>query len=289
MANALGNGPTIPMEEGERVASELLQAFKESENTQYRELFEPLDPLDHVAHSVRMAIYALQIGIGLAYPDRELLRLVLCGLVNNVGMVFIPREVLSKPGTFSPEEVAKLRNHSEIGRRFILDRYGDSYGWLADITYQVHEREMGQGYPQSLSGSEIHEFAKILGLVDVYIALQRIGRRHRKTVHDFGWIKELLGLKDLFFPSSLIKVLLRQLWVFPLLSVVRLNSGVVGRVIETNREQPLRPTVKLIQDAGGKTIHRDKIIRLSRTPMLFVSQLLESSSVVGELEQGAGA
>ncbi len=287
MAFAQGKGEAQSMDEGIQISMEIVRGFTEPEVMQYRDLNLPSTRIDYVVHSVKISIFALQLGVGIGYPAIKLEELVLAGLMNNLGMVLLPEGICSKTGKLTEKEFKEVQKHSEYGYRFILDKFGDRCRSLAEVVYQVHERMEGQGYPRGLKGSEIHEFAKIIGLVDIYLALIE-KRPQRKQFHRFEAIKQIIDLKKGFFPAPLIKILLRQLSVFPLLSLVRLNSGAVGKVIETSRELPLRPTVEIIYDTHGQMVLKKKIIKLSDSPLLYINDLVHEEEILSTVKGEEG-
>ena len=99
--------------------------------------------------------------------------------LHDIGKVGVPDRVLNKPGALSPDELAEMRRHPELGRDVIVraeSRVGvrdDATLQLAkDIVYTHHERWDGRGYPQGLRGSEIPVVGRIMAVVDVYDAVR---------------------------------------------------------------------------------------------------------------------
>jgi HD-GYP domain-containing protein (c-di-GMP phosphodiesterase class II) len=142
----------------------------------------------------------------------------------------------------------------------------------------VHERSDGSGYPKGLEGSEISEFAAIIGLVDLYIAL--IGKRpHREKFMQTEAIKMILKETKGLFPSKILKTFLNQISLFPINAYVRLNNKSIGRVLSTEKNQPLRPTIELLYDGLGNKLERREIIRLMDSPLLYITDSLKDSEL----------
>ena len=72
------------------------------------------------------------------------------------------------------------------------------------------------------------------------------------------------------FPARVVKEFLNQISLFPVNSYVKLNNGSIGRVISTNKEQPMQPVIELILDGLGKKLEKKAIIRLSDSPLLHI-------------------
>lgn len=120
-----------------------------------------------LAHSIDVTVFSLKIGIGMGYDNKRLLALAMAAFFHDVGMYKIPRDILNKEGKLSEQEFKEIQRHPEMGAE-ILSKLDDKYRWLAEIALQVHERADGSGYPRGLKGDEIHDYAYIIGLVDIF-------------------------------------------------------------------------------------------------------------------------
>jgi HD-GYP domain-containing protein (c-di-GMP phosphodiesterase class II) len=230
-----------------------------------------------IVHSVDVTFASIKVGEGMGYNRKRLLELGLAAFLENVGMYLIPESILNKADKLSESEKAKIIEHPQISAG-ILSRMGEQYQWLADVAFQVHERADGSGYPRGLQGSEISEFASIVGLVDLYIAL--IGKRpHREKFMQTEAIKLILKEVKGMFPSKVLKTFLNQISLFPIGSYVRLNNKSIGRVTSTEKNQPLRPSIELIYDGLGSKLERREIIRLIDNPLLYITDSLKESEL----------
>jgi HD-GYP domain-containing protein (c-di-GMP phosphodiesterase class II) len=225
--------------------------------------------LDLARHMVNVAIYALKIGQGMGCRDEELPWLGLAACLHDVGMVIVPRPILDKPEALSPDEMALVRQHPENGFR-ILRTLGPEFEWLANVSLQEHEREDGSGYPRGLSGDQIHEYAKIVGLADVYEALSH-HRPYRRRSSPVDVVKELISGERRRFPDRIFKGFIRGLSAFPVGSLVRLNSMEVGRVVATNPALPLRPVVEVMQGPKGERLSPYRRLDLATNTLLYIT------------------
>ena len=122
-------------------------------------------------HSLHVAILAGLMGRWLHWPREYRERLLLAGLLHDVGKLKIPGEILNKPGKLTPQEMAIVRRHSTYSAE-ILAKCGLS--GEADImagVLQHHERCDGSGYPSGLKKDMIAPFGKILAILDIYDAM----------------------------------------------------------------------------------------------------------------------
>lgn len=147
-----------------------------------------------------------------------------------------------------------------------------------EVAYQEQEREGGQGYPRGLKGDEIHDYAKIIGIVDVYEALTH-HRPQRKGYMPHEAVKLILGTQKDLFSNDVKRLLLTKLSCFPLGSYVKLNSKAICRVIETNEDSPLRPTVEILFDSRGRKLPKKKVTSLIEAPLLYITGTVYESDL----------
>ena len=217
--------------------------------------------------SANVAIMAMRLGRGVDYDERRNLALGLCGLMHDLGMLTVPDEIL-RAGRLSPEQLKLLRQHPVESQR-IVRTFGKAFEWIAKVVVQVHERRDGSGYPMGLAGEDIHEFARIIGLVDSYEAMAQ-PRADRQARVVYNALKEIIDQRNSLFDRSLIKALIDIVSIFPLGSLVKLNNGEVGRVVMTSRLHPTRPTVDILMDPRGRRLPKARQLDLQEEPMLYI-------------------
>ncbi len=229
-----------------------------------------------VLHSVNVFIYSLKLAQGLNYSQDRRMELGASALVMDLGMFMLPQAYLAaKQGDLTPKEIDTIKMHPSLGHD-LLSKAGEEYKWLAEVVRQTHEREDGSGYPKKLKGHQIHEYAKILAVADTFVAMTH-NRPYRPALLGFKAIQEILHSFKGKFDPRILRLLLTQLTVFPLKSYVRLNNGTIGMVVKTNEAMPLNPTIKVLFDGQGRRIDEEKIIDLSQSPFLHVSEVVEES------------
>ena len=232
---------------------------------------------EFLEHTIDVTFVSLKVGTGMGYDTRDLLRLGLTAFLENIGMYKIPDSILNKEGKLEPEEIAAIKRHPEIGAD-ILGRMGKKYQWLAELTIQSHERSDGSGYPNGLKGDEISEISSIIGVIDTYVAMIK-KRPYREKLIQTDAVKSILKTSKGLFPSRIVKAFFNQISLFPVNSYVRLNNKSIGRVISTEKDQPMRPTIALIYDSQRKKLGRPKVIRLSDNPLLHIADSVKEQEL----------
>jgi HD-GYP domain-containing protein (c-di-GMP phosphodiesterase class II) len=238
---------------------------------------KPGDWKDVSIHSVEVTLASLMVGKGMGYDKKKLLEVGLAAFLENVGMYRIPEGILQKPTKLETDEIDRIREHPETSAN-VLSRLGERYGWLAEVALQVHERADGSGYPKGLKGSEISEIASILGLVDAYVAMIR-KRAYRERILQPDAIRFILKEAKVQFPTKILKAFLNSISLFPFNTYVKLNNKSIGRVIATDRNHPLRPTVEMLYDGLGNKPERREIVRLSDNPLLYIVETVDERDV----------
>lgn len=233
----------------------------------------PEDSQEVFVHSVEVTFVSLLIGKGMGYDMKGLFELGLSAFLENVGMYTLPCAVLQKETKLDESEIERIKKHPETSYQ-ILSRLGKEYLWLAETAIQVHERADGSGYPKGLKEGEISEKASIIGLVDTYLAMCR-KRPHRDRFLKTDAIKFMLKEAKKQFPVRALKALLNEISLFPLNTYVKLNNESIGRVIGTEKNQPLRPIIDILYDNLGKRPQKSEIIRLSDNPLLYVTETVD--------------
>ena len=221
-----------------------------------------------VVHSANVAVYALKLGEGLGFDASRLAGLGIAALVHDVGMASLPPEIYAKEELDDADREG-LRQHPLHGLEF-LSQLAEQDSWLAEVAAQEHEREDGSGYPHGLKGRQIREEAKVIGLVDTYAGLTR-SRPSRRGLAPFEAVKEITQTYRLKFHSSILRAMLHKLSAFPIGSLVRLNSGTIGQVVETDEAYPLRPEIRPLFDGDDRPIATAQTLSLRDNPILHVS------------------
>ncbi len=129
---------------------------------------ETRDPYT-AGHQRRVSVLACAIAKELNLSKDRIQGLRLAADIHDIGKIYVPAEILSKPGKISDTEYNLIKIHPQVGFDILKNI---EFPWpLAEIVYQHHERLNGSGYPQGLKNNEILPEAKILGVADVVEAM----------------------------------------------------------------------------------------------------------------------
>ncbi len=276
IADVVRQEQSFSLDELSLIARGMVSSLRASDRLVVQALSSPAgDPL--ITNLVNVGILATKVGMGLAYYGEELERLALAGLTHDVGIFAVPPSIVTKSGRLTQEERALIERHPELGFR-LVKKIGREYDWLAQIVLQAHERLAGQGYPNKLKGRQISEMAQIIGVVDVFDALIS-PRPYRRRLLPHEAIRELLVTERTAFPREIVKALVEQLSVYPLGTVVRLNTGETGVVVRTNPRYPMRPIVRVGEkQEAGDSAYSDEI-DLSAVPLVSIVAALDPPAV----------
>jgi HD-GYP domain-containing protein (c-di-GMP phosphodiesterase class II) len=121
-------------------------------------------------HSLDVSIYALGLGQILGFKDKDLEELGIAALLHDIGKRNITLDILCKKGTLNPDEWSVMQQHTHFGL-VILNQNPDISDAIKAACFEHHESFIGNGYPQRISGQEIHPYARIVALCDTYDAM----------------------------------------------------------------------------------------------------------------------
>jgi putative nucleotidyltransferase with HDIG domain len=193
-------------------------------------------------------IVAHDYGVGEA--DLELLGAG--ALLHDIGYIRLPRNLYRRSHDLTVPERTVMQQHPELGLA-ILQGAKEERSAIVRIVTEHHECGDGSGFPHKLKGDSLSILAQLVGLVDIYDGMvSRRGGRQAMLPHDA--IRQLFRLGDKGqYPKDLIQTMIGSLGVYPIGSLVLLNTGEQAVVVRMNRTQRLKPVVNVIAKARGGT------------------------------------
>lgn len=201
-------------------------------------------------HSVNVAIMSLSIGMAYGLTDKQLIELGVGTLLHDVGKLKIPPEILNKPGRLTNEEFEIIKQHSMWGYQ-MLNSQDDISSVVAHIALEHHEKVDGTGYPRGLTGREMHTYAKITSVADVYEALTA-NRCYRQGHLPDHALELLMGSCGSHFDYEIVQLFLRTIAIYPTGMTVTLSTGETAVVAENNPHHPQRPVIRIIKNERGE-------------------------------------
>ncbi len=224
------------------------------------------------AHSVNVGLLAILMGINQGYSNEKLQHLGAGALLHDLGKIFIPEDILNKPDDLDPEEFEEVKKHCRDGYE-ILREYEELSESASIIALQHHERSDGQGYPGQLKHGDIHEFARIVAVADVYDAL--LADRPYRAAYS---LNQAIAIIQRMSGSQLDPVcvdsLLANVSVYPPGSLVELNTGSIAMVLSSNKDQPDRPVVKVLYDKSRQKLDKPHRVDLTPYPSVMIKRCL---------------
>ena len=232
-------------------------------------------------HSLSVCILSIALGRFLGLPRETLRELGFGAFLHDIGKMRIPDNVLNKPGRLDDSEMAVMREHPALGLEIVdgSERIPES---SRNVIFSHHERLDGSGYTEGVEGGHIHPLTQIVSVCDTYDAL--ISHRPYKDARSaLDATSVLYQARGRFFEPHLVHQFIRCIGIYPVGSLVELNTGEIGVVTVVNEER-LRPRVLIMLDEKHHRLAAPREVDLSRTLETRSGRPLEIS---GSLEAGA--
>jgi putative nucleotidyltransferase with HDIG domain len=207
-------------------------------------------------HSVNVAIYAIALGQRIGVPKKHLAHLGMSGLFHDAGKTRIPKEILNKTEKLTAEEWVIMRAHPIIGAEIVISmkEWGELSTRMIDASFEHHLKYDLTGYPKLARRRKVSLFGRIVAIADLYDALVRprvYNRYPFVSEKILGFMLERSG-KD--FDPALVKVFVNMLGVFPLGTLVLLNTNEMGIVAQVQEDTELidHPKVWILSYSDGE-------------------------------------
>lgn len=201
-------------------------------------------------HCINVGLLGMVFGRHLGFGPITLARLGMAGLFHDLGKARVPDDILKSPRRLTPDEFEVMKSHPGLGYDFMRTRGGVADEVLEGM-YEHHEKYNGLGYPRGLQGEEISVTGRILAVVDVYDALTS-RRVYKEAMLPHKALSLMYGMRGQDFSPGLVERFIRCLGIYPVGSVVELNTGQRCVVSEANLRNPLQPRVLIVHDSKGR-------------------------------------
>jgi HD-GYP domain-containing protein (c-di-GMP phosphodiesterase class II) len=208
-------------------------------------------------HSVNVAIYSLAMGRRLGFSRGVLSELGITAMLHDVGKSKIPIEVLNKPGALSDDEWGQMKKHPLTGVEIVLNlkQLGEVNAKMVIGIFDHHLKNDLSGYPKLFRKKRVSLFGRIIQIADAYDAMTtpRIYKKVPYTPEQT--LAVMLKDRDVHFDSVLLKMFIGLVGVYPIGSLVLLDTQEMGIVFKPNTDpQALdRPQLILVErDKRGK-------------------------------------
>jgi len=213
-------------------------------------------------HSVSVCALMVAFCQSVGMEQKLIRQAGLGGLLHDTGKALIADEILNKPGRFTDEEFNIMKRHPQDGYDILvkIPSIGDI---PLDITLHHHERMDGSGYPKKLPAKDISIMAQMASIVDVYDAITS-DRCYHKGMPAAEALRKIYEWSDHHFNPMHVHAFIRCVGIYPVGTVVLLESGKVGVVMEPHETNLLAPKVKVFFNSKAYAHITPVIIDLSK-------------------------
>lgn len=215
-------------------------------------------------HAVSVSVHAMLFASCIGIDEYQVRQLGFASLMQDIGKLKVNHEILMKAGPLNKLEREFVRLHVQHAVTLLqqdprLDRV------MLEIIATHHERYDGSGYPRGLKGEQIPLLGEIAGMVDSYCAMTR-KRSYAEAISSQGAMEEINRLRDTGFRDALVDQFLQCIGLYPVGTMVELNSGEVGVVIQQNQVRRLQPKLLIILDEYKKVEPYPRTLNLLMLP-----------------------
>ncbi len=276
--DSVKNAVSYSQEKIYRTAEKLIEAVESDKNNAIEVAIGEHDQKYLYVLGASVGVLSAVTGISLNFNEERLKSIVIGGWLHDIGMIKVPPYITEKKGKLTPDEYARIKTHPIYGYRIILNDLMLN-NEIANVALQHHESYDGTGYPRKLKGNQISIYARIVAICDSYETKTR-KRSYRDEMMYYNAMKTIVSASNRRFDPNIVKVFLSNMAIYPVGSVVKLNNGVVARVIKANPNLPLRPIIEvLIDEFGDKLKSGERVIDLQNESSFFIKSPLSKEEV----------
>lgn len=224
-----------------------------------------LKTADEYTYMHSVAVCALMVALARQLDlDEAMIREVgLGGLLHDLGKALMPPEILNKPGALTMEEFTVIKGHPEAGARLLLEgQGGDAIPF--EVCLHHHEKMDGSGYPHGLRGEAISLVARMGAVCDVYDAITS-NRPYKRGWGPAESLRKMAEWANGHFDPHVFHAFVKSLGIYPIGSLVRLESGRLAVVVEQSPKSLLTPTVKVFFSTKSRLRIAPKLLDLGRS------------------------
>jgi putative nucleotidyltransferase with HDIG domain len=209
-------------------------------------------------HMVNVSVLAMAQARSLNLEGALLREFGFAALMHDIGKVHTPQEVLNKPDKLTPEEFDIMQRHVVDGAH-ILRRTPEMPALAPVVAFEHHLRQDLSGYPRGIGHRQLNLCTQIVSIADVYDAL-RSTRVYREGLPS-DRIKSIMGKKDdPAFNQRLLRRFINLIGLFPIGTLVRMQTDEIGVVTHEHPADPFRPQVKLVRDRQGQAFEEPLLV-----------------------------
>lgn len=221
---------------------------------------------DYLAnHSLQMSVMGMALAAQLRMPEEEVRVTGIAGLLHDIGMSKVPARILSSPESLDLAARLEIMRHP-IHTLNLTEKVLGVPSRCRLIVYQVHERNNGKGYPRLRTGNKTYVAAKVLGIVDAYLAMIN-DRPYRNALLPYHAMEQILReAKEGYWDAKIVRAFVSMIGLFPVGSFVMLSDESLAKVIRSGGLEFGRPQVTITHNPDGIRQTSSTVIDLAKEP-----------------------
>lgn len=212
-------------------------------------------------HSVAVCALMVSLARQLKLDDHQTREAGMAGLLHDIGKMMVPLSILNKPGKLTDDEFVSVKNHPMEGYKLLKAGSG-----VSDITLDVclhhHEKMAGNGYPEKLKGEQLSIFARMGAVCDVYDAITS-NRPYKNGWDPSESIRKMAEWSGPHFDPAVFQAFVKSIGIYPVGTLVKLESGRLGVVTEQHEKSLLAPKVKVFFSTKSQSYIPPQVLDLA--------------------------
>lgn len=236
-------------------------------------------------HPLNVCIFATNTAASMNYSLPQVAEIACGALLHDVGMLRVPPEIIEKMGEINTLDRQEVQKHAAYGLEE-LQRIPHVPRSCPFVAYQTHERCDGSGYPRGRTLRQIHPYARIVAVADIYEALTA-DRPHRPALLPYQAMEQIvrLGNRRQLDPE-VIRAFLRVMCLYPIGSWVQLSDARIGKVVAAGETAYDRPVVKAMFDADRRPLSAPEVVNLAKVSECRVVRAVDGTGLGVDVMDG---
>ena len=212
-------------------------------------------------HCLNTAVLSVAFGMHLGFTKDALQDIGTGAMLHDIGKMRTPLAILDKPGMLTEDEFDIVRKHATDGYQ-MLRKQGELPERALQIVHLHHERISGRGYPFGLKGDEIPLHVRVAAIAEVYDEISS-DRVYHEGIPAPNSLNMMFNWAPSDYGEDLMQEFIRCIGIYPIGSLVELNTGALGIVMSSNPDSRLQPVVMLVRDRDGRPYRRRPLLNLA--------------------------
>jgi putative nucleotidyltransferase with HDIG domain len=214
-------------------------------------------------HSVNVSILSLAVADSLGLSERSRVNVGVAGLLHDVGKTQLALDLIRKPGTLTVEEFEEIKKHPLEGYS-ILGKMSNIEDETRNIVREHHMRYDRTGYPRPEPELRVNPHSQVIAVADCFDALTTM-RSYQKARTPQGALEIMRKLSGKSLDPDLVLLLESSLGVYPVGTMLRLNTMEVGIVTGVPEDGKGLPNMAILYDRAGNPLQAPEAVSLSET------------------------